>query len=109
MTQVIVPPMLSCRSLNPLTSVSTRRDASLLGQRTGLNESTLARVMVFRRERNSGLVAGVGWVGVGGKRNSLPMLETKATISTPEVSWRIFSAIAPAATRPIKLEVSRPL
>ena len=41
---------------------------------------------------------------MGGKRNSLPMLETKATISTPEVSWRIFSAIAPAATRPINLD-----
>ncbi len=43
----------------------------------------------------------VGCFGVGGKRNSSPMLLTKATISIPWLSRKTFSAIAPAATRAI--------
>lgn len=77
-----------------------RKDASLFGQRTGLKESTSSRVMVLRRARNLGFVAGVGCVGVGGKRNSDPMLETNATISRLQIWWRTFSAMAPAATLP---------
>lgn len=42
-----------------------------------------------------------GWRGVGGKRCSAPTEETKETISTPWARERYFSAIAPAATRPI--------
>lgn len=50
--------------------------------------------------RYSGFVLEVGWVAVGGNRNSLPIEEVKATISMPYDSFRTFSAIAPAATRP---------
>jgi hypothetical protein len=65
-------------------------------------ESTSLRVIVFRRERKLGFVEGLGCCGVGGKRNSLPMEETKATISTLQDSERIFSAMAPAATLPVQ-------
>lgn len=58
------------------------------------------------RVRKSGFVVAVGWVGVGGKRCSGPMEETKATMVMRWMSWRIFSAMAPAATRPGWLVVS---
>ena len=56
---------------------------SALGQRTGRKESTVLRSMDSMSLRNSGLVAEVGWVGVGGKRYSVPMEAVKATISMP--------------------------
>ena len=82
-----------------------READSALGQRTGMKESTVLRSMVSRRERNSGLVEAVGCVGVGGKRNSFPTEDTKATISTLLMSRRTFSAMAPAATRPISHQI----
>lgn len=100
-TQVTVPPILSCLSLNSATNFSIRSAASLFGQRTGTKESTVSRVIVSNMDRNSGFVEGEGCVGVGGKRNWSPIEDTKATISTSFTSLRIFSAMAPAATRPV--------
>ena len=105
-TQVIVPPMLSLASRNWAIFCAIRLEASASGQRTGRKESTSSRVIREIRSRKSGLVAAVGCSGVGGKRYSLPMEVTNATISTPCTTERYFSAIAPAATRPI---VSRAL
>jgi hypothetical protein len=67
-----------------------------------MKESTVSRSMVSRRERKAGFVEAVGYWGVGGKRNSFPTELTKATISTLFMSRRTFSAMAPAATRPVK-------
>ena len=101
MTHVTVPPMLSLASRNWAIFSAMRLEASASGQRTGRKLSTSARVMVERRDRYRGFVAAVGCSGVGGKRCSLPTELTKETISTPCVRERYFSAIAPAATRPI--------
>jgi hypothetical protein len=100
MTHVTVPPMLSCLSLKSPTSFSIRSAASRFGHLTGTNASTVSRSMTSSILRNSGLVEGDGWSALGGKRNSSPIEFTKATISTPAISLRTFSAIAPAATRP---------
>lgn len=83
MTQVTVPPMLSWRSRKAAMRDSMREVASVLGQRTGRKESTSWRVIFSIKERKSGFVEAEGWVGVGGKRNSLPTEEVKATISMP--------------------------
>lgn len=66
-----------------------------------MKESTFSREMEFNKERKSGFVDAVGCVGVGGKRNSAPTEDVNATISTPWESERYFSAIEPAATRPV--------
>ena len=63
--------------------------------------STSLRVMLFRRERKVGFVAALGCMALGGKRCSDPTDDTKAMISTPCANARYFSAMAPAATRPI--------
>jgi hypothetical protein len=47
-----------------------------------MKESTCSRVIEDMSERKAGLVEGVGWVGVGGKRGSGPTEETYATIDT---------------------------
>lgn len=79
--------------------------AAVEGQRTGAWASTSARVMVERRERNWGLVDGVGCSGVGGKRCIGPTEETKAMICTLWLRVRYFSAMPAAATRPVQSEV----
>ena len=106
MTHVTVPPMLSFLSRYVSISLAIRAPASSLGQRTGRKESTVCRSMDLMRFWNSGLVAAVGYSGVGGKRCSLPTDETKATISTLRANRRYFSAMAPAATRPGKRKSS---
>jgi hypothetical protein len=73
----------------------------------GAKLSTVGRSMVSRSLRYSGLVEAVGCSGVGGKRYSLPTEETKATISTLCESLRYFSAMAPAATRPGNVSLSK--
>lgn len=70
-----------------------------------MKESTCSRVIDDMSERKAGLVEGVGWVGVGGKRCSGPTEETYATIDMLCARERYFSAIAPAATRPGKRTV----
>jgi hypothetical protein len=101
MTQVTVPPMLSSMSLYFATKSSIRFVTSACGHLTGRNSSTFFRVTVSMSFRYSGFVVGVGCSAVGGKRNSLPMEAVQATISMPYASRRYFSAIAPAATRPL--------
>jgi hypothetical protein len=104
MTQVTVPPMLSWASRCCSITLVMRAEAGAEGQRTGMKESTWERGMLEIRERKAGLVEGVGWSGVGGKRCSRPTEETYATICTLWERVRYFSAIAPAATRPEGIE-----
>ena len=108
-TQVTVPPILSFLSLNSAMYSAIAFDAAGSGQRTGTYSSTPGRVMLLMRERKAGFVLGVGCVDVGGNICTFPTLDTKATISIPCASFKYFSAIALAATRPIvSLALLRP-
>lgn len=79
-TQVTVPPILSFRSRYSAIISAIRFDALGSGHRTGRKSSTVLRSMDSIKERKAGLVEGVGWLGVGGKRCSLPTEETNAVI-----------------------------
>ncbi len=86
-------------------------DVSACGQRVGC-ASTVSRVTVLRSSTNSGLSAS-STVSLssaetceGGETDegscTFPTEDTNATISMPYASFRYFSAIAPAATRPTR-------
>ena len=107
-THVTVPPMLSFASRYLAIESVMRAEASVSGQRTGRCASTCSRVMVCKRERYFGLVAAEAGE-VAGKRYSEPTEVTKATISISYARRRYFSAMAPAATRPIVSRAFHPL
>lgn len=92
-------------------TLTMRSDVSACGQRVGC-ASTVSRVTVFRSSTNSGLSASStvssssAETCEGGETEegscTFPTEDTNATISMPYASFRYFSAIAPAATRPAR-------
>ncbi|KAH3662836.1 hypothetical protein OGATHE_004412 [Ogataea polymorpha] len=93
-TQVTMPPTESLRSLQSTTRRVISSAFSRMGQRIGPDWSTLSLVIVDKSSINSGFCTERSiWHS--------PTPETNATISTSFTCLRNFSAMAPAATRPI--------